>query len=231
MKQKLLSYLDKYGFYLLPLIMVVVIVFLFFNYDLPLIEKLISLRRDNLNIQERLAGLSAKSNLLQELNFAQLQNDYGNLNYILPDGKDAPGILRTVDAAASASGITIVSLDLTPGILATESGKQSEIPIKVVVSGSISQITGFTGELTNLGRVLVIKTLDAVFEKTSPMVTASYEIRAFYLSPALANIVKLDDPLLEINPNENETLSRALRRSLLAPKTILLPQPKPDLFK
>lgn len=226
MKQKL----DQYGFYLFPLVMVVVVAFLFFNNDLPLIEKLINLQKENAAIQEKLAGLSAKSNLLAGLNFGELQNDYGNLGYILPDGKDAPSILRTIDSAASVSGIALVSLDLNPGTLATESGKQSEIPIKVVVSGSISQITGFTGELMNLGRVLSVKTLDAVFEKTSPMVKASYEIRAFYLSPSSA-VSKVDDPLLEINPNENETLSKALKRSLLPPQTILLPSPKTDLFK
>ena len=230
MKQKLNYFLSLYGSYLLPLAVVVVIVFLFFNNDLPLIEKLINLRRDNLAVQERLAGLSAKSNLLTGLNEKELRDQYRNLNYILPDGKDAPAILRTVDAAASASGAMIVNLDLTPGTLATESGKQSEIPINVTVSGDTSQITGFTGELTNLGRALSVKTLDGIFEKTSPTITASYEIRAFYFSPALV-VGKVDAPLLEINPNEKETLFKALKRPFLVPETILLPSPKTDLFK
>lgn len=227
MKQKF----DQYGFYLFPLVVLVVVVFLFFNNDLPLIEKLAALRRDNSATQERLAALSAKSDLLSGLNKKELESQYRDLNYILPDGKDAPSVLRTIDAAASASGVFLVNLDLTPGALATQSGKQSEIPIKLVVSGTFSQIIVFTGELANLGRAESIKTLDAVFDRNSLVFTSSYELRAFYLSPALSSVPKVDDPLLAISASEKETLSRALKRSLLVPQTILLPSPKIDLFK
>lgn len=226
MKQKL----EQYSFYFLPLMVFVVVAFLFFNNDLPLIEKLLNLQKENANIQERLDILSAKSGLLGTVDFAQTQKNYKDLNYILPDSKDAPGILRTIDAAASASGATIIKLDLTPGKLATESGKQSEIPIGLSVSGNFSQITGFTLELMNLGRALGIKTLSATFEKTLSTITVSYEIRGFYFSPpAVAS--KVDDPLSEISVNEKETLAKALKRSLLAPQIILLPSPKTDLFK
>lgn len=230
MKQKFDSYFGQYGFYLLPLAILAVVIFLFLNNDLPLIEKLVNLRRNNLAARERLAVLSAKSDLLTGLNQRELENNYQNLSYILPDGKDAPSILRTIDTAALASGVVILSLDLAPGTLATESGKQSEIPIEVTVSGNFSQIAGFTAELVNLGRVLTVKTLDAVFEKTSANVKASYEIRAFYFSPS-SIVAKVDEPLLEINSNEKETLVKALKRFLLVPQTILIPSPKTDLFK
>lgn len=231
MKQQLDAYFSKYAFYLLPLVSLAVIIFLFLNNDLPLIGKFVNLRRDNSVVQEKLAGLLAKSALLSGLNQKELESQYQSLGYILPDGKDAPGILRTIDAAASSSGATIVNLDLTPGKLATESGKESEIPIKVTVSGNFSQIINFTGELINSGRALSVKTLEAIADEASSGFTASYEIRAFYLSPAVMDVLKVNNPLLEMSPNEKQTLFKALKRPLLAPQTILIPSPKTDLFK
>lgn len=229
MKQKLSLYFEKYGFYLLPLIVFFVIVFLFFNNDLPLIWKMTNSYQENLGVKEKLVGLSVKASLLSGLNFPELDGNYKKLGYVLPDGKDAPGILRTLDQAASVSGLAIASLDLTPGTLATESGKESEIPIKVTVSGNLMQITDFSLQLVNLGRVLSIKTLEITLDKTTKALSASYNLRAFFLASSVSN--KVDDPLLEINPKEQETLSKLLKRSLLPPQAITLPFPKVDLFK
>lgn len=230
MKQKFALYFSKYSFYFLPLIILAVVIFLFFNNDLPLISKMTNLYKENLGAKERLSRLSMKADLLSGLNFQELDANYKKLGYVLPDGKDAPGVLRTIDAAASVSGVAIVNLDLTPGSLSTESGKDSEIAIKVTVLGNLSQIIDFTGQLTNLGRALSLKTLEITLDKTTQALSASYTLRAFFLSsPSLAN--KVDDPLLEINPKEQETLFKVLKRSLLPPQAIPLPFPKVDLFK
>lgn len=236
MKEKLVAILGNYGFYLWPALVLVTIVYLLVNIDLPKIREIQATRQELTGIQERLANLSAKSNLLASLNVSKLKEDQQKIDLVLPDGKDAPSILRNLEASATVSGVTINDFDLVPGkiAVATVSGEKSnEIPIKIEVSGTMPQIINFLEKITNIGRAMGLRNLEIELKEDSTSDKTRVEFVAYFLAPseALAKVGNVDEPLSVWGPQENETLVKIYQRELLPPSSIVAPAGKPDLFK
>lgn len=234
MKEKLGNIFQNYGFYLFPIIVISAMVVLFIKADLPKIGEINNVRRELSSIQERLAKLSAKSSLLTSLNEEKLKGDYEKTSLVLPDGKDAPSILRTLEVSASSSGVFLENLDLSPGKLATREGtrgeKQNEISLKVTVSGTISQITAYLAKITSIGRVLGVKSLEISLTEGTASAKVNLELVAYYLFPPQSTD-KVDEPLPSLGTQENDVLSEVIQREIIIPQPILPPFGKSDLFK
>lgn len=234
MNEKFKNIFKNYGFYLWPVLVVVVISVIFMKINLPKISEINSVRRELSSIKERLAKLSTKSQFLTSLDEEKLKGDFEKINLVLPDGKDAPSILRTLEVSASSSGIFLENLDLSPGKLATGEGtrgeKQNEIPLKVTVSGTISQIITYLAKITSVGRALGIKNLEISFSEGTASAKVNLELVAYFLFPP-ESAAKVDDPLPSLGPQENDTLTQVAQRELIIPQAILSPAGKTDLFK
>ncbi|TSC53253.1 MAG: Uncharacterized protein LiPW16_448 [Microgenomates group bacterium LiPW_16] len=234
MKEKLGNIFQNYGFYLFPIIVISAMVVLFIKADLPKIGEINNVRRELSSIQERLAKLSAKSSLLASLNEEKLKGDYEKTSLVLPDGKDAPSILRTLEVSASSSGVFLENLDLSPGKLATREGtrgeKQNEISLKVTVSGTISQITAYLAKITSIGRVLGVKSLEISLTEGTASAKVNLELVAYFLFPPQSTD-KVDEPLPSLGTQENDVLSEVIQREIIIPQPILPPFGKSDLFK
>ncbi|MBI4999659.1 type 4a pilus biogenesis protein PilO [Candidatus Gottesmanbacteria bacterium] len=234
MKEKLGNIFKNYGFYLFPIIAIVAIITLFVKIDLPKIGEIGGVRQQLSGIQERLAKLSAKSQFLASLDEEKLKGDYEKTSLVLPDGKDAPSILRTLEISASVSGIFLENLDLTPGKLATAGArigeKQNEIPLKVTISGTTPQITTYLEKITSVGRALGIKNLEISFSEGTVSAKVNLELVAYYLFPPQST-GKVEEPLPSLGTEENDTLSEINQRELTIPQPILSPAGKTDLFK
>lgn len=229
----------KYTSYLFLSASIAVGIILFLLIDLPKIQETKAASQELSGIKTRLAGLSAKSAFLQSFTDEKLASDYKNVENFLPDGKDAPSILRVVDAAASRSGVTGQSFDFTPGKISTGSANlnaaakrnsQTEIPVRVAVSGSTAQIMDYLKIVTAIGRVTAVKELNIDLKEGSGSAQASFNLSAYYLWPPEES-ERADNPLPELKAKEKEVLSQIAQREVLPAEVELNSTGKTDLFK
>lgn len=238
MIEQLKTIFKNYGFYLWPVLVVVVIWVIFVRIDLPKISEINRVRQQLSGIKERLAKLSAKSNLLTSLDEEKLKVDLEKTNLVLPDGKDAPSILRNLEISASSSGIFLENLDLTPGKLATKGAtpqiggeKSNEIPLRVAINGTTPQITAYLEKITSIGRSLGVKNLEINFGEGTASAKVNLELVAYFLLPPPSVGGGVEEALPTMRAQENDALTKISQRELLAPAPITSPAGKTDLFK
>ncbi len=234
MKTKLLNFFYKYGLFLWPSLVFLVMVALFIKVDLPKIGEIDVTRRELSGIQERLNRLVTKSNLLASQDNRKLQEDLEKINFVLPDGKDAPSILRVVDFAASSSGVTLQKLDLAPGKIASfsaGSGEQDILPVQTTVEGRSDQLETFFEKLFRTGRALDLQKAEMTLAETTGSAKLSIDLVAYFLPSLNRDKIKTDEPLPTRSDKEEQILKIIYERELLPPTQTNFPQGKPDVFK
>ncbi len=235
MKDKLIIYWENYSFYLWAVLGVIVVITLLIKIDLPKIEEINSKRQELAGIQERLDRLTTKSRVLSSLDNNKLKADTEKVNQVLPDGKDAPSILRNLEVSASISGVIIDDFGLVPGKLAiatTSGDKTNEIPIEIKVSGSVEQITVFLEKITTIGRAMGLKNLEIEFKEASASGKIKLGLAAYFLLPvdAIAKTDDINEPLAAWGSQENETINKIYQREI-PPVSQESSSGKEDLFK
>lgn len=234
MKETFPSLFKNYGVYLWPVLVLVVVVLILFNIDLPKINEIYRVYQELTGIKERLEKLTSKSNQLANLQEAKLKGDLTLISQNLPDSKDAPSILRTVDYAASSSGVFVESLDLTPGKIATLAAaqeKQNELFVRAAISGTDSQIKSFLEKIFTAGRIMDLRKLELSYpENASGSGKVNLDLRAFFLTPSVNNL-KPDDPLPVWGSQEDKIMTQISQREALPPSLVVSPSGKTDLFK
>lgn len=230
MKENLVNIFKNYGFYFWPALVLVVIFVVFTKIDLPQIRQINILRQQLVGIQERLSELTAKSNFLARLDEERLKEDFEKIILVLPDSKDAPSILRNLENSASSSGVYVEDLDLVPGKLATSTAvlgeKPNEIPVRMVIRGTIEQIAAFLEKNVQVGRAMELKSLDLSFLEESTLAKAQLESVAYFLEKN-----QVEGPLSPWGDQENTALAKIQQRELLVPSMVIPPAGKTDLFK
>ncbi len=235
---KLTFILKSYGFYFWPVLIVLLILIALVQIDLPKIEQIKAARQELTGIQEKLAKLTAKTDILEALDKNKIKSDYERTSLVLPDDKDAPSILRNIETSASSSGVTIDDLDLNPGKLATTSSKinekSNEVAVKLTISGTAAQMSDFLKKMASVGRGTGVKSFDLTFAKEgSASAKTRLEVEAYFLLPeaVLAKVGKVDEPLPSLGKEQNAILGQILKRELLIPSSLTSPAGKPDIFK
>lgn len=229
MKEKLILYFP-------PFFTGVVILVIFLTIDLPKINEILSVRQRLNNIQERLSKLSNKEKLLSVLNVNDLNDKYKKISLVLPDGKDAPSILRNLEASASYSGVILAGFSFTPGKIATESPvlkaqDTNELSLKISVKGAETQMVDYLKKITFLGRAMTIKSVSLDLKSSSDSASLGLDANAHLLIPP-AKEPQIDDPLVDLNDQEKEALNQVLNRDLLLPQVIIASSSgKLDLFQ
>lgn len=236
MKTKLLNFFYKYGLFLWPFLVLITVILLFVQIDLPKIGEIDVTRRELSGIQERLSRLVTKSNLLASQDNRKLQEDLDKINFVLPDGKDAPSILRVVDFAATASGVTLQALDLTPGKIATftanlPQGEQSVLSVQTKIEGQFDKVKTFFEKLFTTGRALGLQKVEMSFPEATGSAEISIDLVAYFLPISNQEKTNVDDPLPERSDKEEQILKIIYERELLPPTQTNFPLGKPDVFK
>lgn len=233
MRKQLKYIYQGYGFYLMPLFITVAVITLFYKIDMPKLIEIDSIRRELSGIQERLSRLSAKRSLLTSLDEVKLKTEYEQTDLVLPDGKEAPSVLRNLEFSASTSGVFLENFSFAPGKLATEEGyqrKQNEVPLKVVISGTSSQITTFFRITTSVGRVVGLRNLEMAFKEGTASSRASLDLVAYFFLPPEIKF-SVEEALPIWGNKESTALSKISEREILVPSPIITRTGKTDLFR
>lgn len=236
METNLRNLFKNYNFYIWPFLVGVIILVLLLKIDQPKIAEIALARQELSGIEERLNKLLTKSQLLGSLDKTKLSNDLTKVSLVLPDGKDAPSILRTLEAGASYSGVLVETIDLAPGKLASGSSVmgaagQNEIPLRVTINGTKEQIITYLTKITSVGRTLGLKNMELVYNREGTgSAKVNLELAAYFLLSSTAS-AKIDEALPALSEKENGLLSQILSRELLAPLVVSSSSGKTDLFK
>lgn len=227
---------EKLILYLFPALTGLVILVVFWMIDLPKINEIFTVRERLNNIQERLSKLSAKEKLLSFLNVNDLNEKYKKISFVLPDGKDAPSILRNLETSASYSGVILAGFNFTPGKIATGSPAlkaqdTNELSLKISVKGAETQMVDYLKKITSIGRAMTIKNMGLNLKSASDSASLGLDAIAHLFIPP-AKEPQIDDPLTDMSDKEKEALNQVLNRDLLLPQVVIASSSgKLDLFQ
>jgi Tfp pilus assembly protein PilO len=237
MKSGFKDFWKSSGHYFYPLVALIIVLVIFYNIDAPKMGEINVLRQELVTIQDRLAKLTAKSTVLTGVTEEKLRGDLERVNLVLPDGKDAPSIVRSIEYCSSTSSILVESFGFTPGKLATQTAivseeRTNEIPLKASVTGKTTDLGNFLKLIASVGRAMAIRGLELRF--TDPVRTddgkIGLDLSAFFLLPPPFS-GKVDEPLPNWGTKENSALSGVYSREVLSPEMIIPSTGKIDIFK
>lgn len=237
MENDLKTLLASYKIYLLPVVTILLMLIIFAEIDMPKIDEIKKLHQELIGIEERLAKITTKSNFLANLDEVKLKDELEKVKLVLPDDKDPPSILRNLEKASALSTITIEDLGLIPGkiatIAATTGNNTTEIPVKLNVNGTISQMGDYFDKTINLGRAIGLKTIDGNLTDKDDTIHVQLELIAYFFLPtdADAKIKQIEQPIATWGSKENNVLTQILQRDLLPPSVQAPTEGKTDIFK
>ena len=135
----------QYGFYVLPVTIITAVVLLTIGVGIPKVKATLELRQELKLASAKLARLTEKVVALQRLDELELERRAAVIERVLPSRKEVGGVLLGLRQAAVESGVTVLSVDLAPGELATGSaGKLKQtaggMEVEVKLTGQIEVI-------------------------------------------------------------------------------------------
>lgn len=181
MKDLLLLYYQKYRTYFVPLTILVVTIFVFFNIFMPQVS----------SIQEKLSQLGNKAddierlkknlNTIQSFPTENLDSNLSTVFTALPSSKDILSIYLGVINAADKADVTISGFSLKVGTLYSKKKTEVEkttpaLSASLNVNGGGASLTEFGKELQNTLPIAELKHM------TLSQNTGTYEISFFYKS-------------------------------------------------
>ncbi len=135
----------QYGFYVLPVTIITAVVLLTVGVGIPKVKSTLELRQELKVASAKLARLTEKIVALQRLDETELSRRVAVMERVLPSRKEVGGVLLGLRQAALSAGVTVVSVNLAPGELATGSAgklKQttSGMEVEVKLTGQIGAV-------------------------------------------------------------------------------------------
>lgn len=183
---------DRNKSYILPCVVVLICIVLFFQFVIPQFIALISAREQAKEASLKLGVLKENLNVLANTNENSLDSQLKILNLALPLNKDFTGILSSIYYAAQKTGVGLGSFSLQIGDLGKEemNDKFSTISLSLPVNSDIAGANSFAeiiGKTVPLSEVTLIK----IGERASTVNLL------FYYKPLGATHIKED---VRINP-------------------------------
>jgi hypothetical protein len=140
-----------YKDYILPLIMIVSSILVFFVVVIPQFQQYFSAQAELKIETGKLQVLKNNYNFLANLNNAKIGADFSALSYALPAGKDFAGIMNAISFVSAKTGIPVGDFNFSLGNLSNEKTEGfSAVPsvkIEVNLVGSSREIMRFIAEL------------------------------------------------------------------------------------
>jgi len=136
--------------YILPVLIIFVCIFLFFQVIIPQINNLFELQKQAKVEQVKLETLRKNLTSLTNLDPSVLESQYKIATAVFPVNKDFAGIIGAISVAAGKSGLLVGDYDFSVGDVSkpqTDVKKFPFLKISVNLSGDIKNASGFISEL------------------------------------------------------------------------------------
>jgi Tfp pilus assembly protein PilO len=147
-----------------------VLILVYHRYYLsPLLAEIRALREELGENRERLGGLKATGNEAEYLlkDIESIKTRICELEVLVPQNPDAPGIIAHMEAFSKAAGVELLSIDFDGGFASGIESEGSmmkrgclEIPVQVFISGTYENIIGFLEQLEGWERMCSITGFD-----------------------------------------------------------------------
>lgn len=222
----------------------------------PRFGEVLRLKAENDQMAQQAQAVGRKAEILSSLDLELLDNQLVASEGLLPSDKGVFTLVRQIEGAAGASGVLIDRLEVTPGQVTGEVGKNNavspqapaagggaqtavkdpapKIQLKVSFSSSYSSLMTFMGNVLAIPRALAISdiSLSSTSSEGSSVVRALVTVNGYWqqLPTQLASI---ESPLEELTASELELLSKIKSTggvSAGGPGASVVPLGKSDLF-
>lgn len=136
---------DKNRSYILPVVIILVSVMLFFSLIIPQFGALLTTTKEAKDSSLRLQVLKENLNILTNINEEVLDSQLATLNLALPFDKDFIGMLNSIYSTAQKTGVSLGSFSFKIGDLAkSENGDNfSVVKLSIPVSSSVTALNSF----------------------------------------------------------------------------------------
>ncbi len=207
---------NKYKIYAMPVIIVAIILFLFFQFLQPKMEAISNAGRELENGSKQLALLTKKANDLSSLDKNDLKERFQVLSSAVPAEKDVPGFMLGIQRIANEASVSVGLIEVNPGSISTESAagtkelkKIETRPLfaRVTIKGTVDDLISFISKTVKSRRLLKLEgiNLSAIgAQKANEQISLILAISIYYqpLPPTLG-IISL--PLEKLSEDEEKT--------------------------
>lgn len=153
---------DRNKFYILPSVIILVCIVLFFQFIIPQFKTLLIAKKDAKEASIKLETLKENLNILVNTNENSLDSQLTILNLALPLNKDFAGVLNSIYYVSQKTGVNLGSFSLQIGDL-SEAKKNDKFPtinLSVPINAGVAAINSFVETISKtvpLSEVTLIK--------------------------------------------------------------------------
>lgn len=140
----------KYKSFVLPIIIIIVCVILFFIVIFPQVTAVLDAKETERIERQKLEVLKNNYNLLQNIDLDKLNTDFELLSKTLPPNKDFAGIINSISDKSVKTGVRIGDFEFTIGNISKDTGSTLASPsilISLVVTGDPEAVLSFLKQL------------------------------------------------------------------------------------
>ena len=204
----------QYGFYVLPVTIITAVALLTVGVGIPKVKATLELRQELKLASAKLLRLTEKTAALQRLDETELRTKMAVMERVLPSRKDVGGVLLGLRQAALSAGVTVVSVNLAPGELATGSSKlkqtASGMEVEVKLTGQIGAVEEWLRLVEEeVVPVMRVKALSGGQDAGSWQLKVN--LKAEYL-PLPESLGAADKPLVGLSQEEEALYQRLVPR-------------------
>ncbi len=197
----------KYKAYGLPLVGLFVSWLIFFQFVIPQVQNVLTVKDQVATSEETLAVLTQNYNTISSMKDDDLTSSLAIASRALPPVKDFAGILDAISTAAGASGVSVNDYSFQPGNISTvgESlGTAQTIQLTLTINANIDKTKQFLTQLSNqlpLSEVVSVSILQ--------LGTAQVTTNFFFSPPTNPSFVETS-PLPVITSSQKQLLQQLL---------------------
>jgi len=153
---------NMYREYIVPSIIMVFCLLLFFFFLLPQFNEYLAMQKEADATRVRIDGIKKNITFLQNLDVGQTDSDFQTVSVALPSEKDFVGVLEAVSKSSTNSQVSVGDFSFLVGDLSTKSAQLSDRPtlsLSLNVNGSIDSIKEFIKQLSLASPIAEVSTL------------------------------------------------------------------------
>lgn len=181
---------NKYKMFLMPLVIILICIIVFFSFIVPQIQELSSMNDEVKAVKEKILILRQNLNLLSNLNSDNQNIMLQKVSKALPMEKDFIGVLNAVSNASINAGVKLDDFSFAVGDLSTKSTQVNAIPsfkLVVTVDGGIDGARRFLDGLSESSPISEVQTVDISNSSSTVAISFYYRvvspIKIDYISP------------------------------------------------
>lgn len=204
--------ITKFRFLALPTLAGLIILILTLTLLLPKINQILKIRQSLAQEKVRLSKLTQKVADLEGLDESELSLKANLLIRSLPAEKDVPQIFATLAGLGSQTGVTLESIEVSPGELSTVSAQPGTkgpplLTFEVSGRGTMEAMKSFFGQAALT--IPVMKISDVSLTSTGGEITTDILLDTYFLALP-KTLGPVETPLAKVTSNE-ETLYQEIR--------------------